>query len=682
LAPSRTQAPIPETEKAQGETVKRVCIVSASRDASGLVRGLKALEDLGETLLVRDASAETAGAANELPLPAQIAAIQERAWAFGAAWALPHRVDEFLFVSGDVLAKRAALADDIRLALQSVPADSLRVVGGNGFLAVPRDVLLRFDAWFAGTVTLVEALNRSEGTVARTLPRDALRKAEPKSRRTQFEVSHQEPRPVSMERALPDASYPPETVRLSLCMIARNEEGRLGRCLHSVRDLVDEMIVVDTGSTDRTAEVARQCGAVVRHFPWVDDFSAARNETLKYATGNWILWLDADEFLDESNRERLAILKKSLRRDCYYAMKQASKTSHGKGADLVVDQIRLFPFLEGVGWTLRVHEQVSPSLAPHRLHFVITDIHVEHDGFADPSKMRGKVQRNHALLVKDRDEHPNNAFVRFNLGASFLDLGRSTEAQEAFETALALSTPNESYRPKCFVYLAKAFQKQRKWAEAARCCEQGRTEYPRFGELWHEEGICRQMLGDRSAAKRCWEQALQTKSDVLFAGGDPAIGGYRTRVMLANLCRDLGNLVEAETHWRTAILQNPSLLRVWSAIADLLLEQRRFDELEDLLRRWPTEGASLVPMYHARREALIGKVAEARWRIEAAIAQHPTAAYLKIFLAEMLAEHRQDLPFAERLIVEALRLEPRHGRALKLQERLARLQAVASDIGA
>jgi tetratricopeptide (TPR) repeat protein len=93
--------------------------------------------------------------------------------------------------------------------------------------------------------------------------------------------------------------------RLSLAMIVRNEEPRLGRCLESVRGLVDEIVVVDTGSTDGTVEVARRHGASVHHFEWCEDFAAARNESIRHATGDWIMWLDADDIFPRENFERV-----------------------------------------------------------------------------------------------------------------------------------------------------------------------------------------------------------------------------------------------------------------------------------------------------------------------------------------------------------------------------------------
>src|SRR5712691_4689916 len=99
---------------------------------------------------------------------------------------------------------------------------------------------------------------------------------------------------------------------VSLCLMVRNEEANLAACLQSAADLVDETIIVDTGSTDGTRELAAKLGARVFEFPWCDDFAAARNECIRRATGDFIFWMDADERIDEVNREKLRALFKSL----------------------------------------------------------------------------------------------------------------------------------------------------------------------------------------------------------------------------------------------------------------------------------------------------------------------------------------------------------------------------------
>jgi len=101
-------------------------------------------------------------------------------------------------------------------------------------------------------------------------------------------------------------------VTISLCMIVKNEEELLARCLDTVKDIVDEINIVDTGSTDRTVKIAKQYTDRIYYFKWIDNFGAARNESFKYATKDYILYLDADDVITEENQLKLKELKKSL----------------------------------------------------------------------------------------------------------------------------------------------------------------------------------------------------------------------------------------------------------------------------------------------------------------------------------------------------------------------------------
>ena len=108
-------------------------------------------------------------------------------------------------------------------------------------------------------------------------------------------------------------------------MIVKDEAEHLAACLRSAADLVDEVVVVNTGSGDAVRTVAEQAGARVVDFAWVDSFAAARNESIRHATGEWIFWLDADERLDEPNRQRLRAVLGGLRDEtAAYLMQQWS----------------------------------------------------------------------------------------------------------------------------------------------------------------------------------------------------------------------------------------------------------------------------------------------------------------------------------------------------------------------
>ena len=130
---------------------------------------------------------------------------------------------------------------------------------------------------------------------------------------------------------------------ISLCMIVKNEEGQIADCLAAIRSVVDEIIVVDTGSTDGTQEVAREMGAKVFEFPWKNDFSAARNESIRRATGQYILWLDADDRMDPEEIEKLRQIKSQLspyRPKAYYLIIQSHALHEGVSSFY---QMRLFP---------------------------------------------------------------------------------------------------------------------------------------------------------------------------------------------------------------------------------------------------------------------------------------------------------------------------------------------------
>jgi glycosyltransferase involved in cell wall biosynthesis len=208
--------------------------------------------------------------------------------------------------------------------------------------------------------------------------------------------------------------------RVSLCLIAKNEETNLPACLPSVAGLVDEMIVVDTGSTDRTKEVAAQLGARVFDFTWVDSFAAARNESLRHATGDWILWLDGDELFTEADRHKFRALRETLNgQEAAFVMTQRSAPEYPGGSPTEVQQVRLFRNHPAIRWSYRVHEQILPGIhrAGHGVRW--TDLIVTHTGYIDPALRQRKTQRNLRLLHLEEAEQPDDPFTLFNLGWAY-----------------------------------------------------------------------------------------------------------------------------------------------------------------------------------------------------------------------------------------------------------------------
>lgn len=149
-------------------------------------------------------------------------------------------------------------------------------------------------------------------------------------------------------------------ITISLCMIVKNEEAVLARCLDTVADLVDEIIIVDTGSTDKTREIAARYTKLLYDFEWVDDFSKARNFAFSKATKEYIYSADADEVLDEKNRERFRILKECMMPEIEIVqMKYGNQLSFGTVYNFDEEyRPKLFKRLRSFVWEEAIHETV------------------------------------------------------------------------------------------------------------------------------------------------------------------------------------------------------------------------------------------------------------------------------------------------------------------------------------
>ncbi|MDD2889882.1 MAG: glycosyltransferase family 2 protein, partial [bacterium] len=164
---------------------------------------------------------------------------------------------------------------------------------------------------------------------------------------------------------------------ISLCMIVKDEEKNLPRCLDSFKDLVDEIIVVDTGSTDKTVEIAKSYGAKVYYFKWCDDFSAARNESLKYVTKEWILIIDADEYIDEENRKKIGTLLQNPEYDAYAISTRNFFIPYSPAFDVNI-LIRLFKNIPGICYSGVIHNDLEESMQKLKIKVKIMDIFIYH----------------------------------------------------------------------------------------------------------------------------------------------------------------------------------------------------------------------------------------------------------------------------------------------------------------
>jgi GT2 family glycosyltransferase/predicted Zn-dependent protease len=321
------------------------------------------------------------------------------------------------------------------------------------------------------------------------------------------------------EPAPPDAAVVSEVtnwvdsgVRVSLCMIVRNEDHHLPDCLRSVNGLFNEIVVVDTGSADRTREVAQTFGARVVDFPWPDSFGGARNESLRHARGKWILWLDADDRLDAENRQNLEAVLANLGDELdAYSMKVRSVLDSQRSSFRLLDQVRLFRNLPAIRWDYRIHEQILPAVNRAGGGVRWTNVIVDHVGYQDMTARRGKLERNLRLLELDFGERPDDAFTLFNFGWTLLDLGRTADALTHLQRALEQTKPSSSTLRKVYHLLALAYRHLDRREEALKTCAEGLERFPLDAELLCEEGLLRRDQGDLRGAEKSWLDLLDAR---------------------------------------------------------------------------------------------------------------------------------------------------------------------------
>lgn len=228
---------------------------------------------------------------------------------------------------------------------------------------------------------------------------------------------------------------------LSVCLIVKNEESVIGRALASVQGLADEIIVIDTGSTDNTVAIAASYGAQVFHHPWSDDFSAARNAGLERVSCDWILVLDADERVSAAMADRLPEALRNERADAYLTRVVNYENGVAISAGAVVRLFRNRPQYRFCG---RVHEQISTSIIAAGGTILPLPVEIQHFGYTASEDVRkNRRERNLRLLQKAIDESDGGSDLSYFLGQEYVCLLEYGAADAAFAKAWERS-PNRA----------------------------------------------------------------------------------------------------------------------------------------------------------------------------------------------------------------------------------------------
>ncbi|MEM9213609.1 MAG: tetratricopeptide repeat protein [Cyanobacteria bacterium P01_F01_bin.150] len=358
---------------------------------------------------------------------------------------------------------------------------------------------------------------------------------------------------------------------LSLCLIAKDEETQLPSCLESVVDIVDEVIVLDTGSTDGTVAIAHQFNAQVYHFDWIDDFAAARNVSLEHASGDWILVLDADEQLVPGAK---AMIQQAIQaEDCLVV--NLLRQEVGAAQSPYSSVSRLFRKHPKVRFSRPYHAMIDDSVAdllcdePHWQIAEIPTVMIYHQGYQSAAiAHHNKQKRARVAMEKFLAKHSKDAYVCSKLGALYVQMGEVAKGQRLLMQGLMAINANQQQDKvernnrshdkrsdnvaiayELHYHLGIAYRRQQQLDNAQYHYEQA-LEQPLLESLklgaYINLGSLKQLTGDLSSARQIYKQAIAIDPEFVIA-----------HYNLGMTYKAIGQFVEAIAHYQKAIQLAP-----------------------------------------------------------------------------------------------------------------------------
>ena len=337
----------------------------------------------------------------------------------------------------------------------------------------------------------------------------------------------------------------------------------LPSCLESVRGAVDEIIVVDTGSSDRSIAIAQEHGAMVVDFTWCDDFAAARNAGLEQASGDWILFLDADEALDATAREQIRSWTAVSGCDGLF-LNIHNYTGSGQQGATVNPVLRLFRNAPEHRFKGRIHEQIAVAICERNPEaaFHITDMVIHHYGYQTVVvERKDKVNRNLRLLQQAVVEEPEQPFHHYNVGVEYLRVGEAEQALDSFGKARKMIDPAvTSYAHLLLKYEVRCLEHLQRWQEALGLVDAALELFPEYTDLIHHRAICADALGDPEAAEKSLREAIRQGPPPAIFHTEEGMGTYQTWYTLGRLLEGKADLEGAVDAYVEAVRAKSSLL--------------------------------------------------------------------------------------------------------------------------
>ncbi|MGE7825172.1 glycosyltransferase [Paenibacillus sp. NPDC093718] len=272
-------------------------------------------------------------------------------------------------------------------------------------------------------------------------------------------------------------------LQISVCILALNEEAYIGNAIESILPYVNEVLVLDTGSSDQTREISETAGARVNEMQWTEDFSEARNRLLESASSPFILMMDADEVYVGDGSDLAAYV--TLGTSAAGRIKIVNELDDGEQTETYIT--RIFPKNSGYRYKGIIHEQLTSNDQP--VNGVATEIVLIHYGYQKKwIELKQKTSRNLNLLLRQLDEKAEDPYLLFQIGKTLYVAKDYEQASHYFQRALGLldKEGNEyKYTPNLWLHFAYSLLKEKKWSELEDILAKAIENYPYYTDLYY-----------------------------------------------------------------------------------------------------------------------------------------------------------------------------------------------------
>ncbi|SHM38307.1 Tetratricopeptide repeat-containing protein [Caldanaerovirga acetigignens] len=393
-------------------------------------------------------------------------------------------------------------------------------------------------------------------------------------------------------------------ITLSLCLITKDEEKNIARCINSVKDIVDEIVVVDTGSKDKTVEIAQSLGAKVIHAKWEDDYSKARNIAIENATSDWILFLDADEEIKKEDVGKIQPLLNDDTVEAYmFKIVNYGGASVSNNLTEVHYNFRLFRNNGKLKYIYPIHENLRNVEENRPPIFKNADVTILHYGYLSEVRAeKNKTKRYINMLLQYLMKHPEDKFQHGNLGVEYYNAGDYKKALKHLITAVKGIDLNSFSAPRLLRYLIQTYTILKDYDTALKLINDAKAYYQDIPDFKFLEGM---LYIEQKRYKKAIEMFKECIEMGEYQGLHVTMGGtgsYRARHMIAYCYERLGKLHDAVREYIEILKTYPNYRDVFIKLFDIFVRNEKPESVKGFFNKYvdqknPYNFAILAKLY-------------------------------------------------------------------------------------